>query len=228
MNKIKLTALISTVAFLFVIGLPMASKAAAIKTTKKAATKKTTEGGQMQLKGYEGRIGDWLFNGFTRFKVTSVTFPSTGPRGEMPEEGKRWVLIAVELKNATGGTKVYGDGQHAITLVDKEGNTIQETYMVKKDNWNETDDGRDLLPAAGMKGIYAIAVPNNFIPVRLVFDPYGGEKVFRVNFPELAEKAKATAPKVKATPAPAKEKEEGEAAPELPSLPETPSLPMGE
>ncbi len=178
MNKRNLFPVAILVSLLMLIGGQLPSLAAKAKVKAK---KKVVAGGQMQLKGMEGNIGDWLFNGSTKLKVTSVTTPEAGPKGEKPDEGKRWIVISVELKNATDQNSNYGGSAESLMLVDSDGQTIQVGRLLKKDNWDE-DQGGMILPAAGMKGVLVGQIALDYKPVRLVYQHGASEPVFRVSF----------------------------------------------
>jgi len=178
MNRSKWFPVIILISCLLVGGLQLTSSAAKKKVIPK---KKVVAGGQMQLKGMEGNIGDWLFNGTTKLKVTSVTYPDAGPKGEKPDEGKKWVVISVELKNATDMNSNYGGSAENLTLVDADGQTVTAGRLKQTANWDE-DQGDMILPAAGMKGVIVAAVPVDYKPIRLVYQHGASEPVFRVSF----------------------------------------------
>jgi hypothetical protein len=181
MNKSKWLLVIILISCFIVGGSQLSSSAAKAKAKPKPK-KKVVAGGQMQLKGMEGNIGDWLFNGTTKLKVTSVTYPDAGPKGEKPEEGKKWVVVSVELKNASDMNANYGGSVENLTLVDNDGQTVVASRLYKKDNWDENEGDRMILPASGMKGVLFVGVPNDYKPIRLVYQHGASDPVFRVNF----------------------------------------------
>jgi len=178
MNRSKWFPVIVLISCLLVGGLQLTSSAAKKKVKP---NKKVAAGGQMQLKGMEGKIGDWLFNGTTKLKVASVTYPDAGPKGEKPDEGKKWIVISVELKNATDMNSNYGGSAENLTLVDAEGNTNLIGRLKLAADWDQ-DQGDMILPAAGMKGVIVGAIPLTSNPIRLVYQHGASEPVFRVTF----------------------------------------------
>jgi hypothetical protein len=178
MNRSKWFLIIILIPCFLVGGMQLTSSAA---KKKLKPNKKVAAGGQMQLKGMEGKIGDWLFNGTTKLKVTGVTYPDAGPKGEKPDEGKKWVVIAVELKNGSDMNSNYGGSAENLTLVDADGQTVSAGRLKQSANWDE-DQGDMILPAAGMKGVIVAAVPTDYKPIRLVYQHGASDPVFRVNF----------------------------------------------
>jgi len=178
MNRNKWFPVIILIACFLAAGFSLTASAAKKKVKPK---KKVVAGGQMQLKGMEGKIGDWLFNGTTRLKIASVAYPDAGPKGERPDEGKKWVVISVELKNASDMNSNYGGSAENLTLVDADGQTIAAGRLKQKANWDE-DQGDMILPAAGMKGVIVAAVPTDYMPIRLVYQHGASDPVFRVSF----------------------------------------------
>ena len=179
MNKSKWLLAIILIAGLMVGGMQLTSSAAKAKAKPKS---EVVAGGQNQLKGMEGSVGDWLFNGTTKLKVVSVAYPEAGPKGEKPEEGKKWVVVSVELKNASDMNANYGGSVENLTLVDADGQTIIANRLYKKDNWDETQGDNMILPASGMKGVLFVGVPVDYKPIRLVYQHGASDPVFRVNF----------------------------------------------
>lgn len=179
MNKSKWLPVIILISCFIVGGSQLTPAAAKAKAKPK---KKVVAGGQMQLKGMEGKIGDWLFNGTTKLKVTSVAYPDAGPKGEKPDEGKKWVVVSVELKNASDMNANYGGSVENLTLVDADGQTVVASRLYKKDNWDENEGDRMILPASGMKGVLFVAVPVDYKPIRLVYQHGSSDPVFRVTF----------------------------------------------
>lgn len=78
-------------------------------------------GGSNQLAALEGGIGEWLFNGIWRFRVTAVK----------PMEGDRpgW-LISTELRNGTNAQNIAldGTGFQSVELVMEDQNIIKQPY----------------------------------------------------------------------------------------------------
>lgn len=73
-------------------------------------------GGSGQAVAVEGGLGEWLFNGVWRFRVTSVKANNDRPG---------WILEA-EIRNGTrqNGLSLAGTGFDSIDLVMKDGNTL--------------------------------------------------------------------------------------------------------
>ena len=178
MNKSKWLPVIVLILCFIVVGSQLSSSEAKAKAKPK---KKVVAGGQMQLKGMEGKIGDWLFNGTTKLRITSVATPDVGPKGEKPDEGMKWVVVSVELKNASDMNSNYGGSAENLTLVDADEQTIKAGRLKQSKNWDE-DQGDMILPAAGMKGVIVVAVPVDYKPIRLVYQHGSSDPVFRVNF----------------------------------------------
>ncbi len=74
-------------------------------------------GGANQLKGLEGGINDWLFNGIWRFRITSVAPTDDGRPG--------WKLHA-ELRNGTklDNIALGGTGFDSLSLIMADGNSL--------------------------------------------------------------------------------------------------------
>jgi hypothetical protein len=188
MNKGKWFPVIVLILCFIAGGLQMTPAAAKAKAKPKSAVKanakskiKVVAGGQNQLKGMEGNIGDWLFNGTTKLRITNITTPDVGPRGEKPDEGMRWFVISVELKNASDMNANYGGSAENLTLVDADEQTIKAGRLKQSKNWDE-DQGDMILPAAGMKGVIVVAVPVDYKPIRLVYQHGSSDPVFRIKF----------------------------------------------
>ena len=172
MKKSRLFVSLILVASLFMGGLQLAANAAKAK-------KKVIPGGQNQLMGTEGKIGAWLFNGTTKLKIVSVSYPEVGPTGQKPEAGKKWIAIEVEVKNAHKYTSSYGGPNCGLQLVDKDDQLFDRMFNVKRSDWNR-DGARKLLPAAGLKALYVGSIDSDYTPVRLIFLPEPKVPVFRV------------------------------------------------
>lgn len=169
--------LVSLLTVSLILGAGLAADAA-----KKPAKKKVVEGGQNQLKGLSGKMGEWLFNGATRFELESVSVVDAGPNDVRPNsEGKKFLVAAIQIKNANPDSMWYGEG-HILTFVDKDDQSIQANRLVRANNWDEMPAGH-LLPASGMKGVYFVEIDPTFVPVRCVYEVRSGEKVFRVALP---------------------------------------------
>jgi len=199
MNRNKWLSVIILISFFVVGSLSLTASAAKAKAKPKPVAKakakpkpkpaakakakpktKVVAGGQMQLKGMEGKVGDWLFNGTTRLRITNVTILDAGPKGEKADEGKKWVVISVELKNASDMNSNYGGSAENLTLVDTDGQTVSAGRLKQAANWDEVQ-GDMILPAAGMKGVIVAAVPVDYKPIRLVYQHGASDPVFRVS-----------------------------------------------
>jgi len=80
-------------------------------------------GGATQLKGLEGGLNDWLFNGIWRFRATSVTPTDDGRPG--------W-KIHVELRNGTklDNFALGGSGFDSLSLIMADGNALSVQNIV--------------------------------------------------------------------------------------------------
>ena len=177
------------VAFLFAVGLQMSSDAAKVVTKKKIVvlkkvivTKKVIPGGQNQLIGTEGKVGQQLFNGTSRFKIISVTFPTEITPGFTVNKDQRVIAIEAEVKNARKFTGSYGGVNCKLQLVDKDDQLFEKVYHVNRLDWKKRESPRRLLPAAGLKAFYIAKIPVEFNPVRLIYMVEPGVPVYRVNF----------------------------------------------
>jgi hypothetical protein len=175
MNKNKIFALSILVAFFFV-GLQVSSDAAKAK-----AKNKVIEGGQNQLVGTEGKIGDWLFNGTSKLKVSSVSYPKEGTPGYKLDAGKKLIAIELEVKNAHKFTGSYGGVNCKLQLVDQDDQLFEAVYQVNRLDWKKRESPRRLLPAAGLKALYVAAIPEEFVPVRLIYFVEPGVPLYRVS-----------------------------------------------
>ncbi|HTY13911.1 MAG TPA: DUF4352 domain-containing protein [Candidatus Omnitrophota bacterium] len=213
------------IAVAFLTAFCLASSAADAAKKKAPPKKKIYTGGQMQLKGTDGTTGEWLFNGSTRLNVTSVVATDQGPKGEKPDEGKKWIVVSVQLKNGTDQNANYGGSVESLTLVDSDGQSVAASRLLKSDNWDEGQGDEMILPAALMKGVLVVAVASDYKPVRLVYQHAASEPVFRVSF-KLIEKTggESASP---STLAPAEQKSDsGAGVPQLPQMPQLPQIPQ--
>ncbi len=144
--------------------------------------KKIVPGGQNQIDGVEGKAGEWVFNGTTKFMVTEIDTPEAGPNGEKAEAGKKWIMIKAEIKNAHDFTSTYGGPFQSIDLVDYDGNLVEGVKVVKATDWTKQEGGKRLLPAAGMKAVFAKRIEKDYNPIRLIFHAGAKEPVFRIAF----------------------------------------------
>ncbi|HTY13461.1 MAG TPA: hypothetical protein VMD02_04670 [Candidatus Omnitrophota bacterium] len=163
---------------LLLVALVMVSVAVAATTVKKPVV----PGGQNQLKGIDhGKVGEWLFNGTTKFIVNSVKYPEVGPKGEKPDAGKRWIAIEVEVKNAHKFTATYGGPWGKLQLVDKDDQLFDAVYHVSRTAWKTRESAKRLLPASGLKALYLAQIPEDFTPVRMIYIAETGAPVYRVD-----------------------------------------------
>ncbi|OGC12070.1 hypothetical protein A3K48_06320 [candidate division WOR-1 bacterium RIFOXYA12_FULL_52_29] len=136
-------------------------------------------GGRNQLQGFEGRMGQWLANGTSKFKVISFSYPATGPNGEKANKGKKYVEIEVEVVNNQKNNGIYG-GTRTLNLVDKDGQIFDRVYSVPIDDWRRRAAPKRLKPGENVKLSYLAIVPEKYFPVRLVFVPGVDVPVYRV------------------------------------------------
>jgi len=120
-------------------------------------------GGANQQDGVEGKIGDWLYNGIWRFRVTNIAKQSD-PSG--------WT-VAVEIKNGTNsnGYAPAGTGWQGVTLV-----LVDGTVVTARSDAPELRDS-PINQAAGNKETLYFDTDSPSEPDRLIlrFDPKGVE-----------------------------------------------------
>ena len=107
-----------------------------------AAPASNGKGGANQLAALEGCVGETLFNGVWRFKVTGLSAATV--------EGVPGYLVAVEMRNGTPRPQsVYGSGlsnvSDAYTLAAADGNT-----GIWRTNYTLNDFADRSVPQAGM------------------------------------------------------------------------------
>ncbi|OGC12071.1 hypothetical protein A3K48_06325 [candidate division WOR-1 bacterium RIFOXYA12_FULL_52_29] len=124
---------------------------------------------QTKLQGREGKINEWLFNGTTKFKVYSVSYPETDPLGAKAPTGRKWVLVEVEIRNAHKYTSSFGGPNCVLTLIDQKGEAFDKVYHVKKADWRKREGPTRLIPAAGLKAWYASAINDDYLPIKMTF-----------------------------------------------------------
>lgn len=131
--------------------------------------KAATEGTEIQ--GRAGKVNDWIFNGTTKFKVYSVSYPEIDPLGTKAPEGKKWVVIELEIRNAHKFTSTFGGPNCVLTLIDQNGQAIDKVFHVKRGDWRKRENSTRLIPASGLKALYVGVIDNGFLPVKLTFLP---------------------------------------------------------
>ncbi|MBI5399317.1 DUF4352 domain-containing protein [Candidatus Saganbacteria bacterium] len=142
--------------------------------------------GANQITGVAGSIGQTLFNGITRFTVNGVETADTDPFNYKLSEGRKFVLISVEIKNGSKKARQYGYTAHKITLVDDKGQLYTNDAMKQDVNWGYMVGITDLVPGGFIKGKFVFELPTESTPERIVFEPNPlmKEKAFRVNLRE--------------------------------------------
>ncbi len=166
----------------FSLLLAVAFLAGLFALSAEAAKKPVVPGGRNQLKGVdEGKVGDMLFNGTSRFRVISVEYPAAGPKGEKAGAGNKWIAIEVEVKNAHDFTSSYGGPNCKLQLVDADDQLFEKMRNVSKSDWKKFESPRRLLPAAGLKAFYIGEIAQDYKPVRLIYIVEPKVPVYRVN-----------------------------------------------
>lgn len=95
-----------------------AGGATATVSAKKLSISWKAEGGVMQTGALEGKVGEWLFNGVWRFRVTSVE--------EFTEGDRRGYKVRVELRNGSkfDNLALSGSGFESIKLYMSDDNAL--------------------------------------------------------------------------------------------------------
>ena len=156
--------------------------ALSVGVTAASAKKPMIAGGKNQREGTSGTVGEWLFNGTTRFKVYSVAYPATDPKGVAPSQGKTWMLISLEVRNAQDLNSNYGGNVGTLTVFDNDGMSTVAGHLVKATDWEE-DLGGMIAKAAGFKGVCVAEIDSAFKAVRLIYELPSNAPVFRVSLP---------------------------------------------
>ena len=173
--------------FLVAISLSIAS--GAFSKAAKKTVQKVPAGGANQLKGYEGKAGDMLFNGHIRFRVSSASFEAVeGWDFGEGQAGNKTFVVKVEMKNGDNSDAVFGGFNHEMSLVidtpDQTDMLMTNNQMRRASKPLEEFESATILPGAGVKGCYVFVIAKDSKPKRLVFNSNIHENwpVFRVSF----------------------------------------------
>ncbi|MBU0630787.1 MAG: hypothetical protein KKC80_07725 [Candidatus Margulisbacteria bacterium] len=143
-------------------------------------------GGRNQLQGLQGKVGEWLANGTSKFKVISFEYPEAGPNGEKADKAKKYIAIEVELVNNQKFTTSYGGPNGSLNLVDKDEQLFSRVYNVSKSDWRKRESSRRLKPGESLNVFYLAIVPQEYTPIRVVYIPGAKLPVYRVNLTDEA------------------------------------------
>ncbi|MFA5034586.1 MAG: hypothetical protein WC500_02265 [Candidatus Margulisiibacteriota bacterium] len=133
------------------------------------------------IQGRAGKVNDWLFNGMSKFKVYSVSFSETDPLGTKAPNGKKWVAIDLEIRNAHKFTSTFGGPNCVLTLIDQNGQAFDKVFHVKRGDWRKRENSTRLIPASGLKALYVGQIDNGYLPVKLTFLPEPKVSLFEVD-----------------------------------------------
>lgn len=139
------------------------------------ATPTPIPGGANQANGVQGSIGDKLFNGEVRLQPTEIRY-ATDADGFTNTADQRWIVFTANASNGTH--KALDMQQFNASIVDAQGNTIQ----AQPDKVRPTGGVYGVPPGGGWKEQIFFEVPTNFVPDKIVLQPYDGKHpVFRIS-----------------------------------------------
>lgn len=133
----------------------------------------TKAGGSGAMTGLNGKVGDWLFDGGWRFRVTSVETDSTyraandyyGEVDYEAPEGKVLAIVGYDIRNGNKEMGGFGFGTTAIAGVNGDSEPVHANDF-------RFDGSRffskPILPGAEMKGKLIFQVDEGFEPKDLV------------------------------------------------------------
>jgi hypothetical protein len=137
------------------------------------------QGGANQISGIEGCAGAYVFNGFWRVKVGTVSAVTKDGNKDGTYKGLPTVFIDIEVRNGqkelhSASEIVNGD---VLTLLDQNGNVAGRAQY-------SDGTGESLPPGGSFKGQIWFEVPAGFgTPAKLLIKRYEGFKQpnFRIN-----------------------------------------------
>lgn len=156
-----------------VLCLAIAVSAAA--AARAGATPTPVPGGANQASGVQGAIGAKLFNGEVRLQPTEIRY-ATAADGFSDVTDQRWIVFSATASNGTH--KPLDMSQFIASIVDAQGNTIQ----AQPDKVRPMGGVYGVPPGGGWKEQIFFLVPKDFVPDKVVLQPYDGKHgVFRIS-----------------------------------------------